>query len=189
MAFTQAKADFIRALADETGHISPHVVLAAGRDPASIIHEDFTWDDANAGEKYRLDEAAKLIKLVKLEFVISRTTCIAPHYAIDPVAPPRARSYIELTRVALDPTLARQVIDAELERITAQVKRLRGMAAVVGLTTDLDQSLFEIITNTAAVCREEAEEPPEPPADKPRGKPKGRPRGRPRGGSRPEVRA
>lgn len=182
MAFTQAKADFIRSLADETGHISPHIVLAAGRDPASIIHEDFTWDDANAGERYRLDEAAKLIKLVKLEFVISRTTCIAPHYAIDPIAPPRARSYIELTRVALDPDMARQVIDAELERITAQIKRLRGMAAVIGFAAQIDELLSQVVITTAAVCREEPdEEPPEPPRRKPRG--------RPRGSGRPEVRA
>ena len=146
---TQPEIDFIRSLADETGHISAHRVLNEARDPTCVIHGKFIWDDARAGEKFRLEQAEGLVKIVRLEVVIARQTVVVPHYPRDPTRPPREKSFIDITRIGLDPDLTRRVIASELDRIEAQVKRLRSMAEVLGVAATIDELLCNIIKATS----------------------------------------
>lgn len=49
------------ALANE-GRIDAHMVLDAAKDPASVLHSYFDWNDQSAGEKYRLMQAGGMIR-------------------------------------------------------------------------------------------------------------------------------
>jgi hypothetical protein len=51
------------------GVLDPRHVLDHARDPASILHGYFEWDDAAAGEAYRLAQVGALIRHVRYTVV------------------------------------------------------------------------------------------------------------------------
>lgn len=59
----------LRSLYDSHGHLSPALVVDAARDPDSPLHPRFEWDDSTAAERYRVFQAAHLIRSVKVEIV------------------------------------------------------------------------------------------------------------------------
>ena len=60
----------IRALLEdimnEAGMLVPTTVLDYARDPASPLHKYFEWDDTEAAEQYRIDQARQLIRSVNI---------------------------------------------------------------------------------------------------------------------------
>lgn len=58
---TQTEA--LLAIAERDGGlITPIAVIEAARDPNSVLHGAFTWDDREAAEKWRIREAQHLIR-------------------------------------------------------------------------------------------------------------------------------
>lgn len=47
--------------------LTPGAVVKAARPASSPLHTHFEWDDAVAGEKFRLDQARQLIRCVVIE--------------------------------------------------------------------------------------------------------------------------
>lgn len=50
------------------GELTPHIVVEEARPAYGPLHDRFEWDDAVAGEEYRLIQAAQLIRSVRIEF-------------------------------------------------------------------------------------------------------------------------
>ena len=48
------------------GHITPQIVLDEARRKTSPLHSHFTWDDNEAAQRWRLNEAAHLIRRVRV---------------------------------------------------------------------------------------------------------------------------
>ena len=48
------------------GSLSAHDVVEYARDPDSALHSSFTWDDSEAAEQYRLEQARRVIRTVKI---------------------------------------------------------------------------------------------------------------------------
>lgn len=48
------------------GKLTPEMVVDESRPPAAPLHDRFEWDDAEAAEAYRRDQAHHLIQSVKL---------------------------------------------------------------------------------------------------------------------------
>ena len=48
------------------GSLTPAAVVDVARDPAHPLHGRVEWDDTVAAEKYRLDQARQLIRVVKV---------------------------------------------------------------------------------------------------------------------------
>ena len=53
------------------GTLLPEVVVEAARNPNSLLHGYFTWDDGEAAEQFRLQEARALIRRVKVQVIRS----------------------------------------------------------------------------------------------------------------------
>ena len=53
------------------GVLSPANVIEAARDPNSAMHGQFEWDDSEAAQAYRLQQARALIRRVKVNVVRS----------------------------------------------------------------------------------------------------------------------
>jgi len=51
------------------GRLNPEDVVEAARNPNSSLHTYFTWDDTEAAESYRLQEARALIRRVKVNVI------------------------------------------------------------------------------------------------------------------------
>ena len=56
----------IVALAQTHGHITPELVLDAATKPNSPLHRFFDWNDGEAAHKYRLLQAATMIRRIKV---------------------------------------------------------------------------------------------------------------------------
>lgn len=52
----------------EYGALTPRLVMDEARDDNHPLHSRFEWDDAIAGERYRLNQAHELIQVVRLTF-------------------------------------------------------------------------------------------------------------------------
>lgn len=52
------------------GAVTPDVVVVAARNPDSPMHPYFTWDDEEAADKRRLDEARELIRSVVVVVIV-----------------------------------------------------------------------------------------------------------------------
>jgi hypothetical protein len=112
----------LQTIYDERGELTPQVVLDVARDDAHALHARFEWDDAVAGEKYRLVQAHELIRSVKVTFARpdGSQDSIRAFHAVrrDDSAQP---GYEPLERLIDDP-LARAIVVADMRREFATFK-------------------------------------------------------------------
>lgn len=59
----------LQKLYDQFGKLTPDLVVNEARNPDSDLHEYFVWDDAEAAELHRLEQARALIRRVKITYV------------------------------------------------------------------------------------------------------------------------
>ncbi|SDD61387.1 hypothetical protein SAMN04488581_2666 [Mycolicibacterium neoaurum] len=55
------------------GELTPQIVVEEARPDTAPLHNRFEWDDEVAGEKYRLVQAAELIRSVRITFSDNKT--------------------------------------------------------------------------------------------------------------------
>lgn len=67
----QAVGELFERLQNTEEGLTPSSVLNASRSEDSLLHSSFEWDDAIAGEKYRLNQARHIIQNI---VVVERTT-------------------------------------------------------------------------------------------------------------------
>lgn len=138
MSASEIKAS-LEAIAERSGgQLTPEAVVDAARDPSSALHAHFTWDDAEAAHKRRLDEARTLIRSVK---VIVRTEPFivkAPQFIHDPSAGD-AQGYISIGRLATDEDRAREAVVAEFGRASSALARARAIAVGLGLAEKIEE--------------------------------------------------
>lgn len=61
-------AQAMRRLHDDHQGLTPSLVLDTARDPGHVLHRHFNWDDTDAAERYRLDQARALIRSFRVVF-------------------------------------------------------------------------------------------------------------------------
>jgi len=60
----------------DNGLLNPEAVVDRARNPNSSLHDQFTWDDTEAAQAFRLQEARALIKRVRVEVVRSDNSIV-----------------------------------------------------------------------------------------------------------------
>jgi len=55
------------------GYLNPAHVVETARDPSHILHNEFSWDDEDAADKYRIAQASALIRRVKFTVIRQST--------------------------------------------------------------------------------------------------------------------
>lgn len=101
--------------------IAQHVVRAA-KEESNPLHSLFTWNDTKAAEQYRIQQAERLIRTVKIEIrpsVVTEHAVRIVRYAKNPMT---ERGYGE-TAVMLETTSRKPFLEAEYQRCLAQVRR------------------------------------------------------------------
>ncbi len=109
------------AVRKEYGTLTPANVVEAARAEDHPLHDRFEWDDAAAGEKYRLAQARQLIRVVRETYtdVRGRPTDVRTFHAV-----PRAEggmAYEPLDEIVRD-DIASKVLMASMEREWRQLK-------------------------------------------------------------------
>jgi hypothetical protein len=152
---SQEKSNYIRSLADARGYIEPSRVVEAARDPDNPLHDEFEWDIDKAAEQQWIEQARRLIRLVKVEITVEHREIRAVGYVVDPDRPAGSRRYVDISVAARHREQAHQIIADEMSRITSAVRRAQAIAAVLGLEDELDRLLDNVRTVIAAAERAE----------------------------------
>lgn len=97
-----------------TGDASPQALLDAARDPASPAHKWFEWDDAKAGEQYRLIQARYYLRSITVEYTTEQAEPMQVR-AFVPV-------YVDGQGRAWKPTLEVLAVRSELDQVIEQAR-------------------------------------------------------------------
>lgn len=111
----------LQAIRDQHGALDPVLVVDTARDPEHPLHSRFEWDDSVAAEKYRLDQAAQLLRVVKLPADPSRPDDLRAFVAVKGKDSHRA-DYVP-TEEALADEFARRLVLRDMEREWRLLKR------------------------------------------------------------------
>jgi hypothetical protein len=127
----QSATDKIRSALEDLQHdgrIDPEAVVSAARDPDHPLHKHFDWDDQSAGHKFRITQAAALIRRVKLRVRTTTVSSIIPVYVQDVAA---RSGFYSLTAADIIRSEGEASVDAELARIRGNIARSRGVVAAL----------------------------------------------------------
>jgi hypothetical protein len=64
----------LHGILEDQGELVPRHVVDVARDTAHPLHQCFNWDDTEAAEKYRIGQAAQLIRTIKITIVTDSET-------------------------------------------------------------------------------------------------------------------
>lgn len=111
------------ALRSEHGRLTPDLVVNAARPADGPLHDRFTWDDSEAAERYRLDEARQLIRSVRVVYRRPNgdTARVRGWLSIDRPELGGQKSYEPAEQVLADP-LTSKILLRQLERELAAME-------------------------------------------------------------------
>jgi hypothetical protein len=58
----QEAGQYLDSIAQRDGGIKPNVIVEEARGPEALLHSCFVWDDIEAAQKYRVDQARSIIR-------------------------------------------------------------------------------------------------------------------------------
>ena len=126
------------------GLLLPDVVVEDARREDSPLHDIFEWDDAKAAHAHRLEVARQLIRSVRYEEKTTKTEISTPHYVHVTVAGQRS-GYMSVDTVRDSDALSREVLGDEVKRAKAALERARNVADAIGLRSELELAIKQII--------------------------------------------
>lgn len=141
-ALRAALEDELKRIAEQaSGLLTPDAVVAAAKDPANPLHEEFEWDDAVAAHKHRLSQARHLIRSVRIVEREERITLRV--WVSDPERSARDQGYIQTMILRTKEDEARRALDAEINRVSSSIARAREIALSLGLIDEVDSLISD----------------------------------------------
>lgn len=123
--------ELARIAAAHNGILFPADVVNAARNPESPLHDVFDWNDTEAAEKWRLEQARRLIR-VQVTFLPSENKTVQAYISLTP-ARAEDGGYLPVEKVLSDEKLLEQMkADAarELEIFSAKFARISELKPV-----------------------------------------------------------
>jgi hypothetical protein len=115
------------------GIVSAAEIVEANRDPGSLLHGYFTWEDSVAAERWRNVEARQLLRAVRYfegGKDVGRAYEAVRIFADDGS---RRRGYMESREVQGDEVLRQQVLKTALRQMVALRRRFGNLAELAGV--------------------------------------------------------
>jgi hypothetical protein len=128
---TEAAHAALLALEDQ-GRLTPEGVLEAASDDDSPLHRFFEWDDHEAAHQYRVEQARRLIRGVRVVVTYEDHEVAMPRYVRDLSVEEGKQGYINADRVRKDPGKSKALMLYEMQRAFAHVQRAINVADGVG---------------------------------------------------------
>lgn len=145
---TKAAVAVLSGLEKRYGLLRPDEVVREASDPESPLHPYFTWDDSEAAEKHRRNEARDLIRSVEVLILTESRTVKAVGYVRDPRLPADEQGYISVAKLRTDTELARESLIEEFQRAGAALARAHRLAFAFQLDDEV-KSLEQRVTRLA----------------------------------------
>ena len=131
--------------------LTPTVVVKDARNPESPIHPCFEWDDSVAAEKWRLDQAAEIMRsIVVIQDGESETT-EPRHVYIGIGTPDTGSRYATSVEVMSDDDLRSQVIRQTMAQLVGIRKRMDWLNELASVWKAVDQGKRRSASPTMAL--------------------------------------
>ncbi len=137
-------AQKLAEISGKYGRLTPDIVVMEAKDPDSILHNLFEWDDAEAGHQHRLFQARQIITSVRVVITTEDRKISTVYYVRDPEADPKEQGYVSIDKLKTDKDLARESIVMEFSRATSYLHRAKNHAEALGLSDDIDELIIDI---------------------------------------------
>jgi hypothetical protein len=131
------------------GVLNPRQVVEAARDPASMLHRFFEWDDTAAAEAYRLAQVGALVRRVKLTILRTEqatravTITTTRGYQSRPSQRRRDGGYESITDLLTDADKRRELLGQVLGELGAYRRRYAALVELDAVWTALDEVTAE----------------------------------------------
>ena len=132
--------------------ITPSLLVEEAKDPNSILHHLFEWDNEKAGHAHRLDQARQIITSVKVNIVSETKMISAISYVRDPRVSGDQQGYVSIETLRTDKDLAKESIKLEFARAYSHLQKAKLHAEVLNmqnqvglLLTNLEETQQEIV--------------------------------------------
>lgn len=136
----EAIREELRQLADANGGLlTPEIVVDAARQEDSPLHTAFEWDNKEAAHQYRIEQARRLIRSVKVVVTVEDRAVKIPMFVRDSTREPHVPGYVRTQEAALEEDRARAILLAEILRIRGLLVRCKAISMVFGLEGDFEK--------------------------------------------------
>ena len=126
------------------GVLTPEAVVRAAKKQSSPLHGCFDWNDTDAAEKWRHQQARVLIHNVQVVTTTSTRTFSVPKYVRDPRAEHGEQGYASLVEIRDEGDAAADALSYECVRAAAVLERARNIAEELGLSDRVDSLIFGV---------------------------------------------
>lgn len=135
----------LRELEDHNnGTLTPEVVVEDAKNPSSVLHDYFEWDDHKAAKEYRLDQARELIRSVRYVETTTQVELQAPNY-LAVTLPTNEHVYMTVDKIKASKDLARDAMNEEIKRARSALERARAVADVLELSGELEKAIEWVV--------------------------------------------
>ena len=133
------------------GYLSPGNIVDAARNPKSVLHDEFDWDDHSAADSYRLAQARALVRRVK--FTIIRQSKEKPRevemivtraYSSRISARSEDGGYESVQTIMSDEVKREELVYQVLRELNAYRKRYADIIALSDIWTAIDSATEEL---------------------------------------------
>lgn len=143
----QIRAALAAVAARNNNLLNPTHVVEAARDPTSVLHGEFEWDDSEAAAAYRLAQAGALIRRVKFTIVrpdpqtraISMATTRV--YQSRPSQRTASAGYEPVEQIMADPVKRSELIDQVMNELVAYRRRYSNLLALSEIWSAIDDAM------------------------------------------------
>lgn len=147
VAVEVAVTDEVRnALADleRKGRLTADEVVSAARDPASPLHRHFDWDNDVAADSWRIEQARRLIRGVKVIVEHDEIRVATPRYVRDAALDGAEQGYVTMEQIRREPANAAALLVYEFGRAVSHCRRSLDIAEVVGVEVEAQKIIASI---------------------------------------------
>lgn len=145
----QAHSTF-ETIRQRDGKLTPAAVVDEARPEDSVLHPDFEWDDAQAAEKYRQQQARQMIGAVCIMQEESKTPVrafVSVSVSVRAPAPQdqkAGRQYLPLPVVLEDPSMRGQMLAAALREAQTFAQKYQTLATLKPVFDAIEQVAKEV---------------------------------------------
>lgn len=138
---TTAAARVAIAELEKRGRLTATQVVNAARDPASPLHEYFEWDNTAAADAWRIEQARRLIRSVRVVVTYESQTLATPRYVRDTARDDDEQGYVTMLQLEREPKNAAALLRYEFKRAASIVERSLNIAEALGVKSDAQKVL------------------------------------------------
>jgi hypothetical protein len=148
----QIHAELVSIANANGGNLLPAHVVTAARDPNSILHHEFEWDDNEAGHMYRIAQAGALIRRVKLHIVQvgggakKVNINVTRAYQSLPSSRKTGKGYDSIEDIMNNPTKRQEMLEGVQKELMAYHKRYSNLIELQDVWDAIELSVTKTAT-------------------------------------------